>query len=115
MGRIDINDTLALFQKLVRGSMSWRTCWPFHCSSQWSLPDSLSRTSQEFAGMLVSKASSITPPMLGLSITKPSSVLRSGERGSKLNEPTDTLERSTAKVLACRLEPELPKGPRFSL
>ena len=51
----------------------------------------------------------------GLSITRPSSVFRRAERGSKLNEPMNTRERSTVKVLACRLEPELPKRPMLSM
>ena len=41
-------------------------------------------------------------------MTKPISVLRRAERGSKLNDPTNTRERSTEKVLAWRLDPELP-------
>ena len=44
----------------------------------------------------------------GLSISRPISVLRWAERGSKLNEPTKMRSPSTAKVFACRLEPELP-------
>ncbi|MCY1185114.1 hypothetical protein D9M73_258660 [compost metagenome] len=61
--------------------------------------------------MTVSKAVSICRARVSLSMTKPSSVLRLAERGSKLNEPTNTRAWSTAKVLACRLDPELPKGP----
>src|SRR5256885_12210506 len=44
----------------------------------------------------------------GLSISRPISVLRWAERGSKLNKPTKMRSPSTAKVFACRLEPELP-------
>ena len=50
--------------------------------------------------------------MAGLSMTKPSSVLSRFERGSKLNEPMKTWERSTSNVFACRLEPELPTPGR---
>ncbi|MNN99629.1 hypothetical protein D3C81_2193200 [compost metagenome] len=32
-----------------------------------------------------------------------------------MNDPTKTRSPSTAKVLACRLEPELPKGPMLLL
>src|SRR5690606_2877879 len=57
------------------------------------------------------KASWMSWASRGLSITKPSSVFNSAERGSKLNDPTKTRLSSMVSVLACRLEPELPKGP----
>src|SRR5690606_40596253 len=41
----------------------------------------------------------------------PNSVFSFAERGSKLYEPTKNCCPSTEKVLACRLEPELPKRP----
>ena len=46
-----------------------------------------------------------------LSITKPISVFSRAERGSKLKEPTKRRVRSTANVLACRLDDELPINP----
>ena len=61
--------------------------------------------------MLSWNAASILCARAGLSMTKPSSVFSFRERGSKLNEPTKKRERSTEKVFACRLEPELPSGP----
>src|SRR6266566_2545700 len=47
-----------------------------------------------------------------LSITNPISVLSRAERGSKLNDPTNTRERSTANVLACRLDADEPEPER---
>lgn len=54
------------------------------------------------------------PAMAGLSITKPDSVLSAAERGSRLNEPTKMRLPSMAKVLACKLAPELPAKPRHA-
>ena len=58
-----------------------------------------------------SNALSICRASTGLSMTKPISVLSRTERGSRLNEPTKARSPSTAKVLACRLDAELPNGP----
>ncbi|CFW20061.1 Uncharacterised protein [Bordetella pertussis] len=63
------------------------------------------------AGISWSNVAAMWRAMSGLSITKPSSVLRLAERGSKLNEPMKTRSPSTPKVLACRLDPELPNRP----
>src|SRR3546814_18169395 len=54
--------------------------------------------------MSVRNAFETSAASVGLSITKPSSVLRCIERGSKLNEPTNSRWPSTAKVLACSIE-----------
>jgi hypothetical protein len=63
--------------------------------------------------MLSANASAIARDMAGLSMTNPNSVLRCAERGSKLKDPTKTRARSTAMVLACRLDAELMASARL--
>ena len=45
-------------------------------------------------------------------MTTPFSVFKLAERGSILKEPMNRVSLSTAMVLACKLEPELPVKPR---
>lgn len=52
--------------------------------------------------------------MAELAIKRPISVFRVVDRGSKLNDPMNILAPSTAKVLACRLDPDDPNIPILS-
>src|SRR5690606_33941716 len=111
MGRCDTNHTLARCHAVVSGSVLWRCSLLSTYSSQYRLPAGDRRTSYELLGMLVLNAASIFLARTGLSTIKPSSVFSVADRGSKLYEPTKKCVPSTEKVLACRLEPELPKRP----
>ena len=57
------------------------------------------------------EASAMGCASAGMSITKPISVLSWAERGSKLNEPTNSCASSTENVFACRLEPRAAEAP----
>ena len=60
--------------------------WPFRCSSQWSLPDSLSFTSKVFANTSVEGLFDRARHSWTFE-HEAGSVLRSAERGSKLDGP----------------------------
>src|SRR5438105_439408 len=98
-------------QKPVPGSRLCTSSLPRACSTHCSAPESLRRTLYALAGTLFANVSALACANAGLSITKPNSVLSRAERGSKLNDPMNTCERSTENVLACRLEVELPITP----
>src|SRR5262249_19290193 len=76
-------------------------------------PSSVKRTSYAASRTSASNCSDNRRASVGLSMTRPISVFRRAERGSKLKEPTKMRASSIANVLACRLADELCPYKRF--